>query len=100
MQVARGVGHGEQGLEIEVQGRVAERREIDEGRVSMGRLQSKREVHRDCGGSAAAFGVDHGKNLTAGTFFLNSALGRGQAYESLEKIGRGGGAFDKLARPT
>jgi len=68
VKIARGVGDIEQRLQVEMKGGVSERREVDESSLAKGGLQGESEVDGDGGGSAAAFGVDDGKYLAAGTF--------------------------------
>ena len=65
MQVADGIGHSEQRLQIHVQRRVSERGHVDQRGVAMGGLQGQGEIYRDRGGAVAAFGIDYGKNLAA-----------------------------------
>ncbi len=76
VKVARGVGDIEQRFQVEVEGGVAEGREIDQGGAAVGRLQRQSEIDGNGGGSAAAFGIDDGKDFAARAFFLNPALGR------------------------
>ena len=76
VQIAGGVGHGEDGLEIQVQRGVAERSKVDQRRLSMGRLQSQREIDGHGGGAAAALGIDDGKNFAARTFLSAPGAGR------------------------
>ena len=76
---------------------VAERSKVDESGVAISRLQREGEVDSDGGGSAAALGVDNGEDFAARAFFLNAALGGGEAHKGFEKIGSGGGALDELA---
>src|SRR5580658_694484 len=51
VEIASSVGNIEQRLEVQVQRGVAERREVDEGGVAVGRLQSQSEVDGDGSGS-------------------------------------------------
>ena len=44
-------------LEIEMQGAMTERRQVDQRRAVMNRLQGKSQIDGDSGGAAAAFGV-------------------------------------------
>ena len=99
MQIAGGIGQGEQRFEIQMQRAVAQRRKVDQSGVAMGRLQREGKIHGYSGCAAAAFGIDHGEHLAARTFLLNLALRRRQAHEGFEKIGGGGGALDEFASP-
>ena len=63
----------------------------------MGRLQGEGKIDGHGGGSAAAFGVDDGKDFAARAFFVNPALGCGETNKSFEQISGRGGALDELA---
>ena len=64
MQVGDGVGDGEGGFEIEMQGAVAERRQVHQRRAVVNRLQGQSQIDGDGSGAAAAFGVYDGEDLS------------------------------------
>jgi hypothetical protein len=99
MQVARGVGYGENWLQVEVQRCMSERSDVYQCRLSMRRLQSKRKVYGYGGGTASPLGIEHGKNFAAGTFLPHTPLGRAKAHKGFQQVSRGCRALDKFPRP-
>src|SRR5271170_7942468 len=97
MEIGESVGDGEGWFEIEMQGAVTERREVDERSAVMNRLQGQSQVDGDGGGAAATFGVHYGEDFSARAFAPRLAAGRGQADEGFQQIGGAGGAFDIFA---
>jgi len=97
VEIASGVGDGEQRFKVQMKRGVSEGGEIDEGGVAVSGLQCEGKVDGYGCGSAATLGVDDGEDFAAGAFFLNPALGGGEANKGLEEVGGGGGAVNELA---
>jgi hypothetical protein len=72
------------------------RREVDESRALINRLQGQSQVHGNGGGTAATFCVHYGEHFSARTFASGFAAHRGEADEGFQQIGGGGGALDKF----
>ena len=77
---------------------VAQRRNVNQRHITMGRVQRQGKVYGRGGGSAAALGIDHGKNFPPRSIAIDFPLRRGQPYESFEQVRGGGGTFDEFAR--
>src|ERR1700722_14611268 len=97
MQVADSVRDSECGLEMEVQGAVAERRQIHESSAVMDRLQRESQIDGDSGCTATTFGVDDGEDFSTRTFAPRLAASCRKADEGFQKIGGVGGTLDVFA---
>ena len=97
MQVADRIGDRELRLQVHVQRSMSQRSNIHQGHFAVSGVQGQGQIHRCGGGSAATFGVDHGKDFAPGSFPVHFSLRRGQPDESFQKIGSGGRTLNEFA---
>src|SRR5216684_6336631 len=98
MQIARGIGHRENRLQVEMERRMSERSQVNQRRLSMRRLQSQGQVYGHGSCAASPFGIEHGKDLAPGTFLAHPPLGRRKPHEGFQQVSCSCGSFDKFPR--
>src|ERR1700678_4654638 len=86
-------------LKVEMQDAMTERRQINECRAVVDRLQGKRQIDSDSGGAAAALRVYDREYFSPGTFTPRFTASRRQPDKGFEQVGRIGRAFDVFPHP-
>ena len=99
MEIARSIRHIERRLQIHVQSRVSQRRQVDQRSLAVGGLQSQRQVYGNRGRPVSALCIEHREYFSPQAFLPVAPLCGTEADKCFEKIGGCGRAFDVFASP-